>query len=276
MNKKLFFLATLSFLVLLFDKGSGKIRLRASRVELDEIGDEELQTSTELPTDEQKNATDLPTPIYEPTTEKTTKDEATTTATELPTTTEEEEPKYRTRIGYAEFVGDLDGYEEEEEEDEHSSIEDSEEGDPFEKYYEGNDSVKVREAREAIELNGTTEYLPTSTDEQSSDLPTTTENKEGKEEEDEMKKLTEKKQTKDALKKLKEENNNTKLFVSFDGKRCFLTVSYNESELFKINDKGEFIHAVNGDFIYNDKPANGIDISILENLSNVKCGTQQL
>uniref|UniRef100_A0A1I8BF08 Uncharacterized protein n=1 Tax=Meloidogyne hapla TaxID=6305 RepID=A0A1I8BF08_MELHA len=46
MNKKLFFLTTLSIFVLLFDKGSGKVPLRAKRGEIEPKTNETLPTST--------------------------------------------------------------------------------------------------------------------------------------------------------------------------------------------------------------------------------------
>nr|CAD2171158.1 unnamed protein product [Meloidogyne enterolobii] len=98
MNFKLFSLTILSLLFLLFDKGSGKIRLRASRVELEEINNEELPTSTEMPTNDQNNATDLPTGTYEQTTEATTASNY-----------------IRTRKGFARAINRWNEYEEEEE-----------------------------------------------------------------------------------------------------------------------------------------------------------------
>uniref|UniRef100_A0A915LZU1 Uncharacterized protein n=1 Tax=Meloidogyne javanica TaxID=6303 RepID=A0A915LZU1_MELJA len=105
MNFKLFFLTILSLLFLLFDKGSGEIRLRASRVELEEINNEELPTPTEMPTNDQNNATDLPTGTYEQTSEATTASNY-----------------IRTRKGFARAINRWDEYEEEEEGEENPNL----------------------------------------------------------------------------------------------------------------------------------------------------------
>uniref|UniRef100_A0A914MW94 Uncharacterized protein n=1 Tax=Meloidogyne incognita TaxID=6306 RepID=A0A914MW94_MELIC len=245
MNFKLFSLTILSLLFLLFDKGSGKIRLRASRLEFEEINNEELSTSTEMPTDDQNNATDLPTGTYEQTSEATTASNY-----------------IRTRKGFARAMNRWDEYEEEEEYEKEEN-----DGSPFVKFSEGNDSVKVREAREAIELNETTEY-PQTIDEQSTanDLSTTTGNNEAHEEEKEEEDDDEQEQGEENPNPPEKEKNETKYVSNFDGEKCFITTSDKESEIFKD------MYAVKGDVIYNEKQSEGIGISTLEKLSNFKCG----
>uniref|UniRef100_A0A914M983 Uncharacterized protein n=1 Tax=Meloidogyne incognita TaxID=6306 RepID=A0A914M983_MELIC len=251
MNFKLFFLTILSLLFLLFDKGSGEIRLRASRVELEEINNEELPTPTEMPTNDQNNATDLPTGTYEQTSEATTASNY-----------------IRTRKGFARAINRWDEYEEEEEYEKEEN-----DGSPFVKFSEGNDSVKVREAREAIELNETTEYPQTIELSTANDLSTTTENNEAHEEGEEEEKKEEGEEDDDEQEQGEEnpnlpekEKNETKYVSNFDGEKCFITTSDKESEIFKD------IYAVKGDVIYNEKQSEGIGISTLEKLSNFKCG----
>ncbi|CAK5088973.1 unnamed protein product [Meloidogyne enterolobii] len=147
-------------------------------------------------------------------------------------------------------------------------------GSPFLKFSEGNDSVKVREAREAIEINETTEN-PQTIDQQSTanDLSTTTENNEAHEEEVEGEKKEEGEEDEDEQGQGEEnpnppekEKNETKYVSNFDGEKCFITTSDKESEIF------DEIYAVKGDVIYNEKQSEGIGLSTLEKLSNFKCG----
>ncbi|CAK5020373.1 unnamed protein product [Meloidogyne enterolobii] len=252
MDFKLFSLTILSLLFLLFDKGSGKIRLRASRVELEEINNEELPTSTEMPTNDQNNATDLPTGTYEQTSEATTASNY-----------------MRTRKGFAREINRWDEYEEEEEYEKEEN-----DASPLVKFSEGTDSVKVRNEREAIELNETTEN-PQTIHEQSTanDFLTTTENNEAHEVEEEGEKKEEGEEDDDEQEQGEEnpnppekEKNETKYVSNFDGEKCFITTSDKESEIF------DEIYAVKGDVIYNEKQSEGIGLSTLEKLSNFKCG----
>ncbi|CAK5037708.1 unnamed protein product [Meloidogyne enterolobii] len=185
-----------------------------------------------MPTDDQNNATDLPTVTYEQPLE-------TTTASNY----------IRTRKGFARAINRWNEYEEEEEYEKEEN-----DGSPFVKFSEGNDSVKVREAREAIEINETTEN-PQTIDELSTanDLSTTTENNEAREGEENPNPP-------------EKEKNETKYVSNFDGEKCFITTSDKESEIF------DEIYAVKGDVIYNEKQSEGIGLSTLEKLSNFKCG----
>nr|CAD2174736.1 unnamed protein product [Meloidogyne enterolobii] len=205
-----------------------------------------------MPTNDQNNATDLPTGTYEQTSEATTASNY-----------------IRTRKGFARAINRWDEYEEEEEYEKEEN-----DGSPFVKFSEGNDSVKVREAREAIEINETTEN-PQTIDELSTanDLSTTTENNEAHEEEEEEEKKEEGEEDDDEQEQGEEnpnppekEKNETKYVSNFDGEKCFITTSDKESEIFKD------IYAVKGDVIYNEKQSEGIGLSTLEKLSNFKCG----